>query len=534
MTSKPKIRQDSQAATLRIGAFVLETLTLGMYGEPRHTLREYVQNSFDAIREAKRSKQLSGRGTVHITYSDNEIRIRDNGAGVSASAAWDTLTSIGASKKDRKNDAGFRGIGRLAGMAYCEELQFRTSFLGESEVSVVTFDAAALLEGMDPDEGGAIELAELLSSNVRLDQSEKTDKQTHFFEVVMIGLGNAPEELTDIAEVEPYLRETLPLGYRDGWEQAERILEGYNNYFGYEMQSIDVVLVAEDSETNLTKHYGDEYKYSKGLMKLESVDFFDDGDDQRFWGWIGRMEEPGAITDRHTRGVRIRVRNIQVDGTEIFDDLFRSYRPSYGRFNSYYVGEFFINPSSIVPNARRDGFEETREWDSIKSEFISHVCAPLATDAYQKSRAAQEDVGKLLEKVDTLESKSERLTWSSKATYDQVVNLLHEAKSLRVKARNSLKKISDADAVSADDGDNDQQVLERLRSAAATVETAEVQAKSLIGSMLDDDAGERIQSLRERLRSELIEEVLDLLRPQLETGTFRRVEKVLQKRIEEV
>jgi hypothetical protein len=48
--------QTSGRAVPHIGAFVLETLTLGMYGEPRHTLREYVQNSFDAIRAAQRTR----------------------------------------------------------------------------------------------------------------------------------------------------------------------------------------------------------------------------------------------------------------------------------------------------------------------------------------------------------------------------------------------------------------------------------------------------------------------------------------------
>ncbi|WP_407158480.1 hypothetical protein [Bradyrhizobium sp. STM 3557] len=101
-----------------IGAFVLETLTFGMYGEPRHTLREYVQNSFDGIRAAQRVGFLSGRGKVTVTIRVDEIVIRDNGIVVSADQAWKTLTSIGASKKDRQRDAGFRGIGRLAGMAY--------------------------------------------------------------------------------------------------------------------------------------------------------------------------------------------------------------------------------------------------------------------------------------------------------------------------------------------------------------------------------------------------------------------------------
>ena len=534
MTGQSNSNANPPAAALRIGAFVLETLTLGMYGEPRHTLREYVQNSFDAIREAKRSKQLSGQGEVRISYLENEIRIRDNGAGVSASAAWDTLTSIGISKKDRKRDAGFRGIGRLAGMAYCKKLQFRTSFPGESEVSVITFDAAALLEAMDPDEGGAIELADLLSSNVTLDQHETTDKETHFFEVALIGLDNTPNELTDISDVEPYLRETLPLCYNSEWEQAGQILAEYQKYFDHEMQILNVVLIVEGKETHLFKHYDNKYKYTKGLMNLDTIRFFDDGNGGRFWGWVGYMEEPGAITDEYTRGIRIRVKNIQVDRTEIFDGLFRNCRPSYGRFNSYYVGEFFINPSSIVPNARRDGFEETKEWNSIKTDFVTHVCERLAKDAYQKSRAVQEDVGKLLEKVEAIKIKSDRLTTSSKATYDQVVNLLHESKTLRVKSQNSLKKISDVDAFSADEGENERQLLDPLRDAVATVKTAEDQARSLIGSMLNDDADERVQSLRERLRSEIIEEILDLLRPQLETSTYRRIENILRKHTEEV
>lgn len=534
MTRRPNSNANPPDATLRIGAFVLETLTLGMYGEPRHTLREYVQNSFDAIREAKRSKQISGRGEVRISYLENEIRIRDNGVGVSASAAWDTLTSIGASKKNRKHDAGFRGIGRLAGMAYCKKLQFRTSFLGESELSIITFNAAALLEGMDPDEGGAIELSDLLSSNVTLDQSKTTDKETHFFEVALIGLGNAPDKLTDVVEVKPYLRETLPLCYNSDWEHAGRIVEEYQKYFGREIPIIDVVLIADGKETHLFKHYGNKYKYTKGLMNLDTIKFFDDGSGKRFWGWVGYMEEPGAITDKYIRGIRVRVKNIQVDGTEIFDGLFRNCRPSYGRFNSYYVGEFFINPPSIVPNARRDGFEETKEWTSIKTDFITHVCERLAKDAYQKSREVQEDVGKLLEKIEALKIKSDHLTQSSKATYDQVVHLLNEAKSLRVRSQKSLKKISDADAVSADEGESQRQLLGPLRSAVATVKTAEDQAKSLIGSMLNDDTDERLQSLRERLRSEIVEEILDLLRPQLEVGTYRRIANILQKRTEEV
>ena len=34
------------------GGFVLETLTIGMYGEARNAIREYIQNGFDSIQRA--------------------------------------------------------------------------------------------------------------------------------------------------------------------------------------------------------------------------------------------------------------------------------------------------------------------------------------------------------------------------------------------------------------------------------------------------------------------------------------------------
>lgn len=88
-------------ATPYIGSYVLETLTTGMYGQSENALREYVQNSFDSIRAATRLGIMTkGQGRIDVTLADSDaLVIRDNGVGISTSAAWGTLTSIGASKK---------------------------------------------------------------------------------------------------------------------------------------------------------------------------------------------------------------------------------------------------------------------------------------------------------------------------------------------------------------------------------------------------------------------------------------------------
>jgi molecular chaperone HtpG len=192
-----------------IGSFVLETLTLGMYGDPKHTLREYVQNAFDSIRAARRTKLVKESGRVAISFEPDSIKIIDDGLGIPSGQAWATLTSIGASKKERQRDAGFRGIGRLAGMAYCKCLTFRTRFSGESVVSSVSFDCVLLMAAMGADEGGDVELSSLLASAVTSDIEAATPHDSdHFFEVQLSGLDNTPETLKDVEEVKSYLSET--------------------------------------------------------------------------------------------------------------------------------------------------------------------------------------------------------------------------------------------------------------------------------------------------------------------------------------
>src|SRR5579862_7133868 len=122
--SEPKSQKISEPL---IGSFVLESLTTGMYGERRNAIREYIQNAYDSVLAAERQKVLQKkRGKVVLTVDGegNRLTIRDNGLGLSKRVAVDTLTAIGASRKDRGSAAGFRGIGRLAGIAFSDELQF--------------------------------------------------------------------------------------------------------------------------------------------------------------------------------------------------------------------------------------------------------------------------------------------------------------------------------------------------------------------------------------------------------------------------
>ncbi|WP_407158481.1 hypothetical protein [Bradyrhizobium sp. STM 3557] len=310
----------------------------------------------------------------------------------------------------------------------------------------MSFDCDTLLKAMNPDEGGEVELSRLLARSIKMSPTEDASKsEDHFFEVTLKGLSKAPEVLTDPSEVRAYLSETVPVEFNPDWKRRTAIEEGYRTNFGGALETIDVFVVAVGEPDQVFKPYGETYEHAKGTMELESIEYFS-GSESRYWAWVGRMSESAAVTDWRTRGLRMRVRNIQVDGTEIAEKLFTKVKPSYGRFSTYYVGEIYIEPESVIPTARRDGFEETGAWLEIQSELITRVCAPPASNAYAASQRGQLDVEAVVGDIGDLVKRGNSLAQSSRSSYDQVVELMNSAKRLRRRAASALKIVDDLDA----------------------------------------------------------------------------------------
>ena len=123
------------------GGFVLETLTIGMYGEARNAIREYIQNGFDSVQRAIDELKIlrAGEGLIEIELAADKksLVIRDNGAGLPVKSAATILTRVGASGKSHRKNAGFRGIGRLAGIVFSNTVTFTTKAKGEREQTTV-------------------------------------------------------------------------------------------------------------------------------------------------------------------------------------------------------------------------------------------------------------------------------------------------------------------------------------------------------------------------------------------------------------
>ena len=190
----------SRAPTL--GVHLLETITTGIYSEPLHSIREYVQNAYDSIRKARRKKLLGpaeGEIQIVVDRDSRTLRIRDDGAGLDPEQAAVYLLDLGNSEKaqDRagaRENAGFRGIGRMAGIAYCQKLRFETSS-GNGTKCAVEFDAAGInrLTGAGQQ---AATIVDAIRNNSAINEYQE-EPGRHYLEVTLARLNEAGDSVDE-------------------------------------------------------------------------------------------------------------------------------------------------------------------------------------------------------------------------------------------------------------------------------------------------------------------------------------------------
>ena len=201
-------------SSIIIGKHTLESLTSGMYSDSYVVFREYIQNSVDSIDEAVRLGVLipgAEQIVVRLAPTENQIVITDNGLGIPSTDAEKTLISIGNSKKSSESSRGFRGIGRLAALSYCQRLTFSTSFKGEAVATQIVIDASKLSEVLADNSQDDVTVIDVLESVYTVTTFVERE-DVHYFTVQMDGV-DVNSKLLSLSDVEDYLTQNAPVPY---------------------------------------------------------------------------------------------------------------------------------------------------------------------------------------------------------------------------------------------------------------------------------------------------------------------------------
>ena len=326
-------------AEINIGVNLIEILTTGMYKDARTIFREYVQNSCDAIDKI-------GSGEIEITIESDTgyIRIEDNGCGIPASDFKETLRNIAQSEKSSAVDKGFRGIGKLCGLAYCDKLIFTATAKGENTANSMRFDAAKLQGNFYV--GSKVSAYEMLSKVTDFSK-HNVDVNSHGFKVELFGVNSA--DLLDAEKIIDYLSFVAPVPYSADFTFAEKI-HAHAQSLGLKIDEYKITVNGKQvfkgyKNVIATRGFRDE------LFDVSFRNFYD-GNNLLAWSWIGLTGFRGQIKgDIESRGLRLRKGNIQIGDESALQEFFTEIRGTY-----YFVGEVFAVSKDLIPNSQRDYF----------------------------------------------------------------------------------------------------------------------------------------------------------------------------------
>jgi molecular chaperone HtpG len=344
------------------GKNILENLTTGMYSDRRVMYREYVQNACDAIDSAIKKgilKRDDARIDITIKNEEHYIEISDNGSGIPSNDFKRVLSDIANSDKIRSEDKGFRGIGRLCGLAYCAQLQFISKTKGDSEANIMTWDAKKMRAMLNDSKKRRAD--EVLSEILNV-SSEPEDKESHYFKVVMKDISSESKALLDSDKICDYLAFEAPVPYDSHFMFTGQIID-YAKELGVKIDEYPIYI---DNEQIFKKYRTRIYTNGKVHDEIKAIrfeNFYDENDNLMAWMWYGLSSLNGQIKSENIqRGLRLRKGNIQIGTSRVFREqgLFPD-----GRANEYFIGEIHAIHADLIPNARRDYFNE----NSIRSTF---------------------------------------------------------------------------------------------------------------------------------------------------------------------
>ena len=370
-----------------VGKDILDLLTGSMYVDPLNVYREYIQNAADAIDLAKEAEfKFESEPSIQI-FIDNQnrnIRIRDNGISIPSDKFLSRVVAIGASKKRGEKLRGFRGVGRLSGLGYCQTLIFRGRSEGDAKVTEVFWDGKKLKERYrDPDYNGT--LTELVKEVTSVNRISPDNYPSRFFEVEMLKISRLKNDiLLNEKVISNYISQVAPVPIEGKF--GKKIQDFLGSHGIKPPFNIEIM----DDSGPIKHRLKDTIAYAPSFEDIiKDIDFFEikttDGEITAC-GWVADHAYFGSIPKSlGLGGIRLRAGNIQVGTESILVDSFRE-----PRFCGWVIGDIHILSTKILPNGRRDDFENSPAYTHLQGEL-----AIIAKSASQKIRESSVKRNKL-------------------------------------------------------------------------------------------------------------------------------------------
>ena len=473
------------------GKFLLEILTKGMYSNPMHIYREYIQNATDSIDAAVQAGLIQiPQAVIHITVNAGKrlIVIRDNGTGIPSDVAMTRLLNVGASDKDGITERGFRGIGRLGGLAYADEVQFITSAAGESTKTIMICNCVRMQELLQKNNTETSDVMETFRAISHF-EVQPEDANEHYFEVRLCGVAEDSGLLSEDS-VKKYLAETAPIDFnRQEFIQAGKVRDFFKGK-GHPITSYKILWgtrklpIYKLYSRYLTTGKQERTKNKDGVRDVEFIYEKSEDGTPLFIGWIAITDFSGTISDESVQGIRFRKGNILVGDNTTFARFFPTTGQEGQRANRMFAGEIHVLHSGITPNSQRDDFESSSSYTEMKG--LLEKWAGQLNQKYRRGTSKANSAVRKLEQINDEQKKLEEQVSSGAITSDERRERLAEQLESISRRRDAAKKEVER---ASERGTFDKEREETVARVLSQTETAAKKTRSLAARIINAEYG---------------------------------------------
>ena len=202
-------------------------LSQDLYPRKLEVVREYIQNASDAIDSFGAMAHLlddTSEPVIKVSIQGRSLLIFDNGIGMGAEDV-EKLRYIAYSEKKAGEEAGYKGIGRLAGFAVAEKLKISSTRYGDPQLHHFEIRAKEMRDEISQNKKkGLVETAsEVINRHTDIWSTPADDPKDHYTIVEIRGIYESCSELLDGTRLKEYIGDIAPVDFSPEFKWGSRI-----------------------------------------------------------------------------------------------------------------------------------------------------------------------------------------------------------------------------------------------------------------------------------------------------------------------
>ena len=390
-------------------AAAVQILSEDLYPRKLEIIREYIQNASDALDDwLKISDLIPADRTepqIKVSIQGKSVLIFDNGIGMTEEDI-PKLKRIAYSEKKVGEEAGYKGIGRLAGIAVAEKLKITSTSYGDPKLYHFEFRAADMRKDIsDKKKEGVNEQASPVIKRHTSTWWTDIDPADHYTLVEIRNIKDSCDELLDSDKLIEYIGDIGPVDFSPEFTHAAVISENLQRYVPDYSPKTIYLSRPDGKKVRVFKPYDDEMKTA--TPRFESIPDPDKAGELLAYCWytsnaeeiLGKMRPTGKI---------FRVEGEEVDERRRFAGLvYKLFGFSVGDRSlpertlwttavaraKWFTGEIHIVDKNVQPTTPRSDFIENAARVKLYTEAqkrIPPILKNLAQEISDNRKAFQD------------------------------------------------------------------------------------------------------------------------------------------------